>query len=359
MKKLLAIVLALTMVLSLAACGGSSAPAATSAAPAATQAASDGPVTIESVWPDGSTVYFDVPAKAGGGTDLYTRILTQALQEVYPKVNFVVTNYDTPEVGAEHTKNADPDGLTLSIAACTSMDSYLSGQSEVNPNVDYTPVAKLHDGGPQAIIAQPGAPYHNLKELGEYIQAHPGEVVVGCALGGTYQIILRSIISSLGEGCADMVNYVQCGSEADKLTQTASKAIDIANCSIPNAQSYEADGKLTILGTVGPKVATLETMSELVGIQLPDTFKSTMEQGIDFSWDAGYYVMAPAATPEAVCEAINAAMQKAAQQPSFQDGIKKMASYQNVPDLAGARADWAAEWEFQVQCITDLGLMAR
>ena len=156
MKKLLAIVLALTMVLSLAACGGSSAPAATSAAPAATQAASDGPVTIESVWPDGSTVYFDVPAKAGGGTDLYTRILTQALQEVYPKVNFVVTNYDTPEVGAEHAKNADPDGLTLSIAACTSMDSYLSGQSEVNPNVDYTPVAKLHDGGPQAIIAQIG-----------------------------------------------------------------------------------------------------------------------------------------------------------------------------------------------------------
>lgn len=355
MKKLFALVLALTLVLSLAACGAESAPAAT--APA--KAPSDGPVTIESVWPDGSTVYFDVPAKAGGGTDLYTRILTQALQETYPKVNFVVTNYDTAEVGAEHAKNADPDGLTLTIAACTSMDNYLSGQSEVNPNADYTAVAKLHDGGPQAIIAQPGAPYHNLKELGEYIAAHPGEVVVGCSLGGTSQIILRSIIASLGEGYEDMVNYVQCASEADKLTQTASKAIDIANCSIPNAQSYEADGKLTILGTVGPKVATLATMSELVGIQLPDTFKATMEQGIDFSWDAGYYVMAPAATSDAVCEAINAAVQKAAQQPSFQEGIKKMASYQNVPDLAGARADWAAEWDFQVECITGMGLMAR
>ena len=207
MKKLLALVLALTMVLSLAACGGSSAPTATSAAPAATQAASDSPVTIESVWPDGSTVYFDVPAKAGGGTDLYTRILTQALQETYPKVNFIVTNYDTAEVGAEHAKNADPDGLTLTIAACTSMDNYLSGQSEVNPNVDYTTVAKLHDGGPQAIIAQPGAPYHNLKELGEYIAAHPGEVVVVCSLGGTSQIILRSIIASLGEGYEDIRRF--------------------------------------------------------------------------------------------------------------------------------------------------------
>ena len=356
MKKMFALVLALTLVLSLAACGSGNTPATSEPAKASP---SDGPVTIESIWPDGSTVYFDVPAKAGGGTDLYTRILTQALQETYPKVNFIVTNYDTAEVGAEHAKNADPDGLTLTIAACTGMDNYLSGQSEVNPNVDYTTVAKLHDGGPQAIIAQPGAPYTNLKEFGEYIAAHPGEVVVGCALGGTSQIILRSIIASLGEGYEDMVNYVQCGSEADKLTQTASKAIDIANCSIPNAQSYEADGKLTILGTIGPRVATLETMSELVGLQLPDTFKTTMEQGIDFSWDAGYYVMAPAATSDAVCEALNGAMQKASEQQSFQDGMKKMASYPNVPDLAGARADWAAEWDFQVECITGMGLMAR
>ncbi|MBR1606504.1 MAG: hypothetical protein IJ664_02255, partial [Clostridia bacterium] len=50
-------------------------------------------------WKSGDTVYFHVNAKAGGGTDLYTRYLTQALSEVCPGVNFVVNNYETSEVG--------------------------------------------------------------------------------------------------------------------------------------------------------------------------------------------------------------------------------------------------------------------
>ena len=367
MKKLFAIVLALAMVLSLAACGGSAAPAATEApkaetpaAPAATEAAPEvKELTLADVWPDGSTVYVDVPAKAGGGTDLFTRILTQALSETYPNINFIVTNYDTAEVGAEHGKNAAPDGLTLSIAACTSMDNYLSGMSNVNPNEDLVVVGKLTDGGPNAIIARPDAPYKNFEELGAYIAAHPGEVIVGCQLGGTSQLILRSIIDSLGEGYGDMVTYVQCGSEADKLTQTASGSIDIANCSIPNGVSYEADGKLTILGSVGPRVGTLAAMSELTGIELPETFKPVFEQGIDFSWDAGYFVMAPAGTPDAVCEVINAAIREACTLPSFDEGMRRMASFPNVPDLATCRADWAKEWAFQVELMTAMGLNVR
>ena len=88
MKKLFAMILAAALDLGLAACGGSSAPDATTAAPAKSDAApasaadAGAAVTSDTVWPDGSTVYFDVPAKAGGGTDLYTRYLTQALGEL-------------------------------------------------------------------------------------------------------------------------------------------------------------------------------------------------------------------------------------------------------------------------------------
>ena len=315
-KRLLALLLAGAMCVGLAACGNADKPSDSSKAPEGTTstAPEDGgkELTIEEVWPSGTTVYIDVPAKAGGGTDLNVRYTTAALGEICQGVNFVVTNYDTAEVGAEHT-----------------------------------------------IIAKPGAPYHNLKELGDYIKDHPGELVVGCALGGTSQIILRSIIDSLGEGYGDMVNYVQCSSEADKLTQTASGSIDIANCSIPNAQAYEADGKLTILGTVGPKVSTLEAMSELVGLDLPDTFKTTMEQGIDFSWDAGYYLVAPAGTPDNICQAINSALVQLKDNKSFQDGMNTMATFLNTPDLATSRADYEKEWKFQIECVDSLGLLAR
>ena len=87
---------------SLAGCGSSSSSETTAAATTAAAAESkaeggDTAAAGDAVgpWKSGDNVYIDVPAKAGGGTDLYTRYLTQALGEVCPGVNFVVTNYDT------------------------------------------------------------------------------------------------------------------------------------------------------------------------------------------------------------------------------------------------------------------------
>ena len=358
MKKIISLILAAVMVMALAACGGSSAPAATSASPAAAPAA-DAEVTSENVWADGTTVYFDVPAKAGGGTDLYTRYLTQALGELYPKVNFVVTNYDTTEVGREHAKNADPDGTTLVIHHGGWFLEYCAGSSNVNPKEDFETVGILNLGGPQAIIAMPNAPYTNFAELGEYIAAHPGEVVIGCSLGGASQAVIYSVVAALGEDYPSMVNWVQCSSEADKLTQTASGSVHIANCSIPNAQAYEADGKLTILGTTGPSIATLENMSELVGLELGDSFKTTVEQGLDVTWDSSYYVWAPKGTPENVCRAINEAICKATTVQSFIDGNNAMATYIGAIDYDTVQTTIADEWARMSQLSTDMGLNIR
>lgn len=160
-------------------------------------------------------------------------------------------------------------------------------------------------------------------------------------------------------GDSTMVNYVQCASEADKLTNVASSAIDIANCSIPNAQAYEADGKLTILGTIGPKVATLSAMSELLGSQLGDQYKSGPEQGYDSAtWDSCYYVLAPKDTPDAVCEAVNAALMKAAEQQSFIDGNKAMATFVNATNYAESQTLLANEWATLDKIVGDMGLKA-
>lgn len=290
-KKVLALLLAGAMCLGLTACGGEK-PDDASKAPEGT--ASSAPregekeLTIEDVWPKGTTVNIDVPAKAGGGTDLRTRYLAQALGEVCPGVNFVVTNYDTAEVGAEHAKNAKPDGLTLTTNHGGAIIQYLTGTSNVNVKDDMKTVGILTLGGPMAIIAKPDAPYKNFNELAEFAKANPGEVVIGCALGGTTQMVFVSLMDAL-TGDSNTATYVQCSSEADKLTQTASGSIDIANCALPNAQAYEADGKLTILGTIGPEMANLENVSELVGLELSESFKTAREQGVDATWDSNYY----------------------------------------------------------------------
>lgn len=339
--------------------GGASAGAATTEGKAATAAQNQDVAPAEGgAWAAGANVYIDVPAKAGGGTDLYTRYLSQALTEVCPGVNFIVTNYDTSEVGMEHVKNAAPDGLTLGTCHGGAIIQYLCGSSEVNIKDDLKVVGVMNQGGPQAIIAKPDAPYKNFSEFAEYVKANPGEVVVGCSLGGTTQVLFTSLVEGL-TGDASLVNYVQCSSEADKLTNVASGAIDIANCSIPNAQSYDADGKLTVLGSLGPKVATLENMSELVGMELDDKFATTQEQGVDTTWDSNYYVLAPKDTPDEVCKAINEAIMKATEVSSFVEGNNSMATYIDAIDYQGTIDALAAEWKFQDELVTSMGLKVR
>lgn len=336
---------------------GSSSSGNTSSTTAAAKDDSAG--AASEAWKSGSTVYFDVPAKAGGGTDLYTRYITQALQELTDGVNFVVTNYDTGEVGAQHTKNAKPDGLTLTAAACTNMDNYLSGSSQVNPHEDLTLVGKVTDGGPQAWIAAADAPYSNMAELAEYIKANPGQLTVGCTLGGTSQLIWINTLKAMDPELVDMVNYVQCSSEADKLTNVASKAIDLGNCSVNNALSYMQDGKLKVLGTVGPKVATKEAIEELLGVELDDSFLSMPEQGIESTWDSGYYIMGPAGMDEATVTAINELLQKLPEVAAFSEGMDTMATFVNCADLETSKADFETEWELQNTLLSELGLNTR
>lgn len=316
-------------------------------------------VSMADAWKSGDTVTFVVPAKAGGGSDLYTRYMTQALSEVCPGVNFIVNNYETSEVGMETLKNAKKDGLTLGVAHGGAIIQWFTSMTNVSLKDDLQVVGVLNLGGPQAIIAGPNAPYHNYAELAEYLKANPGQVLIGCSLGGTTQMIFTSFVNAIA-GDANLATYVQCASEADKLTNVASGSIDIANCSIPNALSYEADGRLTILGTIGPKVSTIETMSQLLGADLGAQYASGPEQGVESAtWDSCYYVLAPKDLPEETCVAINEALMKASEVQSFIDGNNAMATFITALNFDEAKAALDNEWNFLDNLVGELGLKVR
>lgn len=366
MKKKIALIMAAVLAgTALAGCsnsGSGSAPAAkttagnTAGSSAGSQAADTGG---DAAWPSGSTIYFDVPAKAGGGTDLITRYITAGWETYLDGVNFVVTNYDTSEVGSQHAVKAAPDGMNLTVAACTNMDNYLSGTSEVNPMEDLTVICKINAGGPQAWIASPDAPYNTMAELAEYIKAHPGDLTVGCTLGGTSQLIWLNTLAAIEEGLDQQVNYVQCSSEADKLTNVASKAIDLGNCSVNNALAYQQDGKLKVLGIVGPKEVTKEKCEELIGQELDDTFLSMPEQGIETEWASGYYIMGPAGMDPALVEKMNESLQKLGEAEPFVKGMNTMAMLIDVKDVEGSKADFKDEWDVNYELLSNLGLMVR
>ncbi|MDO4620749.1 MAG: tripartite tricarboxylate transporter substrate-binding protein [Lachnospiraceae bacterium] len=310
-------------------------------------------------WKSGDTVYFDVPAKAGGGTDLMVRYAIAGFNEYLDGVNFVVTNYDTQEVGAQHVAKADPDGYTLTVASSVNMDNYLSGASEVNPVEDLTVLAKIGDGGPQAFIVGPDAPYSTFPELCEYIKENPMQVIVGVALGGTSQLCWIGALNGYEEGLADMVTYVQAGSEADKLTNVASGAIHAGNCSINNADAYQQDGKVKVIGITGPVDKKLADINETFGLSLDDSFLTLPEQGVDTGWASGFYVMGPAGMDEELVKALNAQLADVVNANAYLEGMNAMGQFIVPKTLEESQADFQAEWDAQVELMTGLGMNIR
>ena len=115
-KKILATVLAGTMVLSMSACGGSK-PAETTAAPAATEAAKEAAAPAETEaasWAPSTTVSIVVPAAAGGNTDLSARVFAQYAKEL-TGVDFIVVNANgaAGSVAANQVLQSAPDGHTF------------------------------------------------------------------------------------------------------------------------------------------------------------------------------------------------------------------------------------------------------
>ncbi|RDY31853.1 tripartite tricarboxylate transporter substrate-binding protein [Lachnotalea glycerini] len=360
-KRILSVLLTTVMVVSsMAGCSSKSSDSSTTDSSANTASSTDSTKTDTNTasentldWPSGSNIKFIVPAKAGGGTDLISRYLTTGWLEQID-ASFAVTNYDTSEVGAQEVKNAKPDGLTLSVASCTNMDNYLTGSSEVNPTEDLTCIAKITAGGSQVLFTTTDAPYNNLQELKEYAEANPGKVTVGCSLGGTSQLMWLKLVKSMGN---IELNYVQCSSESDKLSNVAAGSIMLGNGSLNNALQYEADGKIKVIATLSySEEAGKDSFMDGLG----DQYLTTWEQGFkDSSWEAGYYLVGPAGMSDELVEAINASAQEATKQISFLDGMKDMSMVVETKGVEESQTDFQAEWEVQKELTTTAGINIR
>ncbi|MBQ9195832.1 MAG: hypothetical protein IJ157_01215 [Clostridia bacterium] len=311
----------------------------------------------DEIWAPGKTVFIDVGARAGGGTDLIIRYITQALGELNPGVNFVVNNYDVADVGLAKAAYADPDGLNLSVISVGNVTNYHFGSSNFDPDEIFTVVARVTAGGPQAYVATAGAPYSNFNELVDYIRTGDKKVKIGVNMGAISHLSWLSAFNAIDPELNNLVNYVQSGGEADKLTNIASGSIDLANCSMNNAIAYEADGKLVVLGIIGPEAATREATGALVGAELGEQYANLQEQGYDYSLDVGTYITLPIGTDPAIVEYVSNKLVELNGNETFENGMKTMGQFTEVLGLEETRAAWADEVEEFTGVMRDLNMM--
>jgi tripartite-type tricarboxylate transporter receptor subunit TctC len=167
---------------------------------AALAAASAAPAQNATDWPS-RPVTLVVPSSPGGGTDVYGRILAQALTEAL-KQPFVVENKPgaSGAIGAGAVAKAEGDGHTLLVASNSSLgiNPVLLKNPGYDVQRDFAPVTRGVIA-PMVVVAHPDAKVKTLRELIERGKREPGKLFYGSAgVGSPLYIGMRMIEAAAG-----------------------------------------------------------------------------------------------------------------------------------------------------------------
>lgn len=358
-RRALAIILAAAMAMGATACGSSKTAETTKAAEKATEAAAEAKTEAASEttaaeaaddygFPTDETITWVVPGKAGGGSDLAIRYMSEAMTKDLGLTN-TVTNYDSNTVGHQTVANAKPDGATIMLATAALNIQWITGNADVNPKEDLTLIAAMDDNGFSALCAPADAPYNTFAEMVEYAKANPGKLNAGMPNSGNNTMQFGRI-----QKTADVqFNAVEASSESDRLTALAGGFIDLGFAGIGNAKEYEAAGKLKVIATIagdGLKIADYDA-------SLPDNYKTIQEQGYDdLYWNVKHYVYGPAGMDQAQVEKMNAALEKIYNDKDCHDGLVSVGHIPEWHNLEESVKIRDAEYQAEIEVSDYLGI---
>ena len=283
MKKTLALVLALLLVVALV------------------------PASVASAeWKPTSTVSIIIPAGAGGDTDLTARVFAQYAKEM-TGVDFIVVNASgaAGSIAANQVLSAAPDGLTVlyghnlvNVANVAGVTDYNYTEFKLGPTFAKNPANQL--------FVNPEK-YDSLEAFIEAAKANPGKLKACTEVGAyTYYLILAF------EKAADIdLDIVDVGPASDKVVAMLSKQVDVMPAAYLNCKDYLATGQFIALG------APTEERYDLIK-DIP-TFK---EQGIDLVFpDCDYSFYFPKETPDEVIAWFDALVEEMEQNQECLDAI--------------------------------------
>src|SRR5713101_5133717 len=140
----------------------------------------------QEAWP-AKPVKLIVPSSPGGGTDLYARILAQALGDAL-KQQFVVENRPgaSGNIGAAAAAKSPPDGYTFLVSAnpALTVNPSLYRNLPYNAERDFTPVTRGVIG-PMVIAVHPSLPVNSVAELVALGRKEAGRLPFGSAGTGS------------------------------------------------------------------------------------------------------------------------------------------------------------------------------
>lgn len=261
------------------------------------------------------TVTLVVPFAAGGSTDLIARIIAEKMTEDLGQTVIVENKAGAGgNIGADAVAKADPDGYTILMGtiATHALNPAVMKQMPYDPVKDFAPVSLLVLV-PNVLEVNPELPVKSVQELIALLKSKPGEYSYASSGIGTPLHLSGELFKSLAG--VDMIHVPYRGA-GPALNDVVANQVPIMFDNLPSSTAFIK------AGTLRPLAVTTKTRSA----SFPDL--PTMEEaGVPgyetYTWNA---IFAPAGTPQAVIDRLNAAAVKAVKDPATQPRLAELSA---------------------------------
>jgi len=314
MKKLLSILLILSLVFAMAACGKSG------------EQGDSGEKALD--WPK-KTITIICPYSAGGGSDLMARAVGERLSEVLG-VSVIVEDMPggSGGVGMANLAIAKPDGYTLILTAmgATSLTPLMSdvgyGYEE------FAPICQVSET-PTVITVNSSSGITTWEELLALAESDPKAVTYGSSgAGGAHHVAVASLLLEVANN-ADLFTHIAYEGGAAAVTALLGNHIT-ATATIPSEPyPYIESGDFNCLLTLAT-----ERFSAL-----PDV-PCTADLGLKTIGGTWYGFAAPAGTDEAILDLLEETILNIMAEPEMVDTFNNLA----CPVVLLGREDFTKKW---------------
>jgi tripartite-type tricarboxylate transporter receptor subunit TctC len=263
----------------------------------------------------------------GTSTDILARVIAQKLGESLGQ-QVVVDNRPGAGgiVGTELGARAAPDGytLTMGVSSAFGINPSLYSKLPYDAVRDFAPISNIALT-PQTLVTGPSYPAKTVKELVAIAKAKPGAVsFASLGSGSTSHLTMEMFKSTAGI----QLNHVPYKGSPTAHADVMTGQVPIMFDAIPAVLPHVKSGKLRGLG-IGTK-----TRSAL----LPDV-PTIAESGYPGFEAVGWIgIVAPAKTPVAVLDKLNAEIVRMLKDPDVKERLNTLA----FTPVAGTRAEFGA-----------------
>jgi tripartite-type tricarboxylate transporter receptor subunit TctC len=285
-----------------------------------------------------------VPYPPGGASDVTARILADKLSKRWGGKPVFVENKAGANgvIGTETIARADPDGYTIGLVASSHVTNHALMKKVPYELADMVPVtitAQVQLG----LVVNPSVPASNVRELVAYAKANPNKLAVATSgRGSNPQLWALAFQRMTGTQMIDVPYKGSALAHPDLLAGQTQVMFDAVAAVMPHVKA----GKLRLLAVGGAERSPF----------LPDT--PTMQEAgvpgyVNASWGA---VIAPAKTPKAVVDKLNADIVAILNEPDTKERLAGLSAEVIANSPAAAAAFMNSEEVRLTKLIRDVGI---